>query len=82
MSDSTRAQRIHELDVTVWVGKKGLDPVEAELNDQLAEREFVKAKFHRSARGGTTTEELADDLADRVNAEVVRTRGHTAVFER
>ncbi|WP_123533410.1 YhbY family RNA-binding protein [Halosimplex salinum] len=82
MSDSTRAQRLHELDVTVWVGKNGIDPVEDELNDQLAESDFVKAKFLRAARGGTTTEELAAELADRVNAEVVRSRGHTAVFER
>ncbi|WP_415381282.1 YhbY family RNA-binding protein [Halosimplex sp. TS25] len=82
MSDSSRAQRIHELDVTVWVGKNGLDPIEDELNDQLQDSEFVKAKFLRAARGGTTTEELAEELADRVNAQVVRSRGHTAVFER
>jgi len=82
MSDSTRRQRLHDLDVTVWVGKNGIDPVVDELNDQLGERDFVKAKFLRASRGGTTTEELADELADRVNADVVRTRGHTAVFER
>jgi len=82
MSDSTRAQRLHELDVTVWVGKKGLDPVEDELNDQLQEADFVKVKFLRSSRGGTTSEDLAADLAERVNAEVVRSRGHTAIFER
>ena len=82
MGDATRKQRLHELDVTVWVGKNGLDPVEDELNDQLADAEFVKAKFLRAARGGTTTEDLAAELADRVNADVVRTRGHTAVFER
>ena len=82
MSDATRAQRLHELDVTVWVGKNGLDPVEDELNDQLADADFVKMKFLRAARGGTTAEDLAAELADRVNADVVRTRGHTAVFER
>ncbi|PSQ27237.1 RNA-binding protein [Halobacteriales archaeon QS_9_67_15] len=82
MSDATRAQRLHELDVTVWVGKNGLDSVEDELNDQLADAEFVKTKFLRAARGGTNTEDLAAELADRVNADVVRTRGHTAVFER
>jgi RNA-binding protein len=82
MSDATRAQRLHELDVTVWVGKNGLDPVEDELNDQLADADFVKVKFLRAARGGTTAEDLAAELADRVNADVVRTRGHTAVFER
>jgi len=82
MSDSTRRQRIHNLDVTVWVGKRGIDAVTEELDDQLDEREFVKVKFHRAARGGTTTEELAADLAESVTAEVVETRGHTAVVER
>jgi RNA-binding protein len=82
MSDGTRKQRIHDLDVTVWVGKSGIDPVVDELSNQLAEAEFVKVKFLRAARGGTTTEELAEELAERTGADLVRTRGHTAVFER
>ena len=82
MSDGTRKQRIHDLDVTVWEGKNGLDPVVDELGDQLGDAEFVKVKFLRAARGGTTTEELAEELAERVGADLVRTRGHTAVFER
>ena len=82
MNDGTRRQRIHDLDVTVWVGKNGIDPVVDELDDQLGDSQFVKAKFLRAARGGTTTEDLAEELADRVGADLVRTRGHTAVFER
>jgi RNA-binding protein len=82
MSDTTRAQRIHDLDVTVWVGKNGISAVTDELDDQLGEREFVKLKFHRAARGGTDKETLADELADAVGASVVQTRGHTAVLER
>ena len=82
MSETTRRQRIHNLDVTVWVGKNGIDTVVDELNDQLTEREFVKVKFHRSARAGTDAETLAGKLAERVNATVVETRGHTAVLER
>ena len=82
MSDATRAQRIHNLDVTVWAGKNGIGAVTDELDDQLGDREFVKVKFHRAARGGTDTETLADELADAVGASVVQTRGHTAVFER
>lgn len=81
MSDQDRRQRIHDLDVTVWVGKNGLDAVVEELSDQLDGRQFVKIKFLRAARGGTTTTELADDLADRVDAAVIETRGHTAVVE-
>ena len=79
MSDDRRG-RAHDLDVTVWVGKGGLDPVENELSDQLDDRELVKVKFLRAARGDTTTEELAEELADRVDADVVETRGHTGVF--
>ena len=82
MTGTDRRQRIHDLDVTVWVGKKGLDPVVEELDDQLQSRDLVKVKFLRAARGGTTTEDLAAGLADRTGAEVVRTRGHTAVLER
>ena len=82
MNDQSRRQRIHELDVTVWVGKHGIEAVTDELNDQLADRDFVKVKFLRAARGGTDTETLAAELADSVNASVVETRGHTAVMER
>lgn len=82
MTDMTREQRIHELDATLRVGKRGIDAVKDELDDQLDDSEFVKAKFLRAARGGTDTETLAADLAEGVDATVVRTRGHTAVFER
>jgi len=82
MTDRTLRERAHDVDVTVWVGKAGIDAVVEELSDQLDDRELVKAKFLRAARGGTTTEELAADLADRVGAEVVETRGHTAVLHR
>jgi RNA-binding protein len=42
----------------------------------------VKVKFLRSARAGTTVEELTAELADRVNADVVETRGNTGVVHR
>ena len=75
-------KRAHELDVTVWVGKNGVEAVTEELADQLDDRELVKVKFLRAARGGTTAEELADQLADTANAEVFETRGNTAVLHR
>jgi len=81
MADDRQA-RAHDLDVTVWVGKGGIDPVVDELDDQLADRDLVKVKFLRAAHGGTTTEELAAELAERVGSEVVDTRGHTAVLYR
>ncbi|RDI70807.1 YhbY family RNA-binding protein [Halopelagius longus] len=72
----------HDVDVTVWVGKSGIGAVTDELSDQLADRKLVKVKFLRAVRAGTTVEELADDLAERVNANVVETRGNTAVVTR
>jgi RNA-binding protein len=74
--------RAHDLDVTVWVGKGGIDAVVDELDDQLADRDLVKVKFLRSARGGTDVETLAADLSDRTDAAVVETRGNTAVLYR
>jgi RNA-binding protein len=81
MNDDLRAQA-QKIDVTVWVGKAGIESVRDELDDQLANRELVKVKFLRSARGGTDTAELAADLADMVDAELVETRGNTGVYYR
>ncbi|APX95713.1 MULTISPECIES: YhbY family RNA-binding protein [Natronorubrum] len=75
-------ERAHDVDVTVWVGKSGLESVVDELNDQLSDRQLVKVKFLRAARAGSSTEEKAADLAERVNATLIDTRGHTAVIAR
>jgi RNA-binding protein len=80
MSDQQLRKEAHDLDVTVWVGKAGIEAVVDELADQLDDRTLVKAKFLRAARGGTSTEELAADLAEAVGADLIETRGNTAVF--
>jgi RNA-binding protein len=82
MDTQALRKRAHDLDVTVWVGKSGLGAVVDELGDQLADRELVKVKFLRAARGGTDVETLAADLAERVDARVVETRGNTTVLYR
>lgn len=82
MSSKDLKSRAHDTEVTVWVGKSGLDPIVDELSDQLADRDLVKVKFLRASRGGTTVEKLAADLADQTNAELIDTRGHTAVYHR
>ncbi|MDH5020769.1 YhbY family RNA-binding protein [Halobacterium rubrum] len=79
MSDDL-ATKAHEADVTVWVGKAGIESVVDELHDQLDDRDVVKVKFLRSARGGDETADLAADLAERVGAEVLDVRGNTAVY--
>ncbi|MFC6753069.1 YhbY family RNA-binding protein [Halorubrum tibetense] len=80
MSDQQLRKEAHDLDVTVWVGKSGIEAVVDELADQLDDRKLVKAKFLRAARGGSSTDELADELAEAVGADLVETRGNTAVF--
>jgi RNA-binding protein len=77
-----RSRAIHDLDATLRVGKNGVEAVADELAGQLETRRFVKAKFLRAARAGRDADDLAADLADRVGADVVDVRGHTAVFER
>ncbi|PSQ21249.1 RNA-binding protein [Halobacteriales archaeon QS_9_67_17] len=79
MHDDLR-ERAHDVDATLRVGKGGIDAVADELRTQLDDRELVKVKFLRAARGGTTTATLAEELADVVDAELIETRGHTAVF--
>jgi|GEM_PF-126333 RNA-binding protein len=79
MSNELRKQA-HDLDVTVWVGKNGIDAVVDELKDQLQETKLVKIKFLRAARGTDDTKTLAAKLAEKVNAELIETRGHTAVL--
>lgn len=80
MSADDSTAKMHDLDTTLWVGKRGIDPVVDELATQLEDHDHVKVKFLRAARVSDTTEEIAIELADRADAEVVETRGHTAVF--
>ena len=82
MDEQELRKAAHDLDVTVWVGKGGIDPVVEEATDQLKDRELVKVKFLRAARGGTNVEELAAELAERTGSDVVETRGNTGVFHR
>lgn len=80
MTDPSEA--MHELDVTLWVGKNGVETVADELSDQLQERDLVKVKFLRAARADGDVDGLAAELAELADASVVETRGHTAVIQR
>lgn len=82
MVDTEKQRKLHELDATVRVGKHGVESVVDELDDQLDHSDLVKVRFLRAARGGTTSEELAEGLGERVGADLVQNRGHTAVYQR
>jgi RNA-binding protein len=80
MDEQELRKEAHDVDVTVWVGKAGIESVADELETQLEARKLVKVKFLRAARGGTSTAELADELAELVDADLIETRGNTGVF--
>lgn len=82
MTTSDVRERAHDLDVTLWVGKGGIDPVVDELADQLDSRDLVKVRFLRASRAGTSVDALAEALAERAGATVFETRGNTAVIRR
>ena len=60
MTDDDLRAKAQSIDVTVWVGKAGIESVVEELSDQLDDRELVKVKFLRSARGADSTDALAE----------------------
>mgnify|MGYP002763044271 FL=1 len=78
MDEEKARKAAHELDATVRVGKKGVEAVSDELAAQLANEEPRKVKFLRSSRGGTTTDELAEELAKEAGGPIITTPGHTA----
>ena len=80
MGNEELRKKAHDLDVSLWVGKRGVDAVTEELRDQLADRELVKVKFLRAARAESDVEELAEELADRASADLIDVRGNTAVL--
>ena len=82
MDRDDRTRRVHDLDVSVWVGKGGIDTVRDELDDQLSSTDVVKVKFLRAARGERDTESLAEELAEAVDGTILDVRGHTTVIER
>lgn len=82
MSGNDLRKRAHDLDVTLRVGKRGVDAVVDEADDQLADRDLLKVKFLRASRAGTGVDDLAAALADAVGADVFETRGNTAVLHR
>jgi RNA-binding protein len=82
MTDRDLRERAHDLDATLRVGKRGVEAVADEADDQLADRDLLKVKFLRAGRAGDDVESLAADLAEQVGATVVETRGNTAVLHR
>lgn len=77
-----RAQA-QQLNVTVHVGKGGIDGAVDELKGQLKQRKLVKVRLLPSATdGGANDKSQAEALAVACDATLVDVRGHTAVLWR
>ena len=71
----------HHLSATVHVGAQGLtDSVAQSLDDALRTRELVKVKLGRTA--APSAKEAAEQLAERVSAEVIQVIGRTVTLYR
>lgn len=70
------------LEVTLQVGKSGIEKVVEELKNQLKLRKMVKIKLLKTAFLEGDKKELAEKLARLTDSELIEARGNTAVFRR
>lgn len=82
MNDSEKGTEIQELDVSLRVGKGGVESVKHELEEQLTHHDYVKIKILRSARGEHDATTIIQELARAVDGDVVDIRGFTGVITR
>ncbi len=85
MSDMNRQDYKAEatgLEVTLQIGKSGIEKVVEELKNQLKTRKMVKAKLLKTAFLDGNKKEVAEKLADFTDSELIEIRGNTAVFRR
>ena len=84
LSSKTRAElraHAHHLPVTVHVGHQGLtETVRQTIEDALRTKELVKVQFSKNA--DVKAKDVANELAQELNADVVQTIGRTATLFR
>lgn len=76
--------RAQDLDVTLRVGKAGVNAnLVEEARAQLEDHDLIKVRLLRSARAQADDREtMAQEIADRAEAELVEVRGNTCVLYR
>ncbi len=70
-------RELHHSRASVIIGKGGAASAMAEVDRQLEEKELIKVKVLKSAAAGKSTAEIAKEIADATNAEVVEVIGKT-----
>ena len=69
----------HDLDATIRMGKSGVtQALIDEIKDQIKRKDAVKVKLLGTKR--EETKQIAGELAERCNAELIDVRGNTVVL--
>jgi RNA-binding protein YhbY len=72
-----------EVPVTLQIGKFGItDSVLAEMDSQLERNGEIKVRMLRSAPEVKKVKEAMARVAERLDAQLASSRGHTALFKR
>lgn len=76
--------RAQDLEPVVWVGKKGQSGALEEIDRQLNEKGLIKVRLLKSALKveGKNRKDLAKEIAERLDAELIDVRGYTIVLFR
>jgi RNA-binding protein len=70
-------RELHHSRASVIIGKGGAASAMAEVDRQLEDKELIKVKVLKSAAAEKSTAEIAKEIADATNAEVVEVIGKT-----
>ncbi|WP_456474822.1 YhbY family RNA-binding protein [Candidatus Pyrohabitans sp.] len=68
---------LHHTQASVTIGKGGTASARAEVDRQLEDKELIKVKVLKSATDEKNMAEIAKEIADATNAEVVEVIGRT-----
>lgn len=82
MSKENLRKLSHSTEVTIWIGKGGIENIIAELDQQLKERRVVKVKFLSASKSEKSVKELAADLSNKIRHKEYGTIGNVAIFMR
>jgi RNA-binding protein len=66
---------------TIWIGKGQVsDEIVKEIEKQLEKREIVKVKVLKAALKEVKTADVAAEISQRTESELVEVRGHTFIL--
>ncbi len=70
-------KRLHTSKPSVWIGKAGTEKVIEEVKRQLEKNSLIKVRVLKAARFEKTTKEIAKEVADATNSEIIQIVGNS-----